>query len=337
MRLLPLFRWIWSFGSRPANLGYRYMPRVVVVGAINVDLVISAASLPAPGETVVGSSLEIFGGGKGANAAVAAARAGAEVYLIGSVGGDGFGEGALQSLKKDRVNVDMVTVVPEVATGTALIAVDAKGENQIILAPGANAAISPDTVGAGLSGFLRPTDIVQISTEIPYEAVSVAAHVAQKTGVKWILNPAPVIPGLWDLLPLGPILTPNEKELVGLAGMGTTKPKSDTEDTSQLLKILTRRSGAPVVATLGSEGCALSEPNSMSFDRFPVVEGINVVDTTGAGDTFNGCLAARLSEGKILSSAVKFAVVAAGLSVMKIGAREGMPLRSVIDESMPEE
>ncbi len=309
------------------------MSRVIVVGAINVDLVISAEKLPAPGETVLGGDLGIFGGGKGANAAVAAARAGAEVFLIGSVGDDDFGQGALESLKKDGVNLDMVAVASEVTTGTALIAVDSKGENQIILGPGANDTLSPDIVGKNLLSFLRQGDIVQISTEIPFEVVSAAAHSAKNAGVRWILNPAPVVPNLWDLLPLGPILTPNEVELASLVGDVGAKLQFGKEQISESLEILTARSGAPAIATLGSEGCAISDPSSRIFESFPVKKRIRVVDTTGAGDTFNGVLAAGLSEGKTLTSAVKTAMVAAGLSVMKVGAREGMPLKSAIVEA----
>lgn len=309
------------------------MSRVIVVGAINVDLVISAEKLPAPGETVLGGDLGIFGGGKGANAAVAAARAGAEVFLIGSVGDDDFGQGALESLKKDGVNLDMVAVASEVTTGTALIAVDSKGENQIILGPGANDTLSPDIVGKNLLSFLRQGDIVQISTEIPFEVVSAAAHSAKNAGVRWILNPAPVVPNLWDLLPLGPILTPNEVELASLVGDVGAKLQFGKEQISESLEILTARSGAPAIATLGSEGCAISDPSSRIFESFPVKKRIRVVDTTGAGDTFNGVLAAGLSEGKTLTSAVKTAMVAAGLSVMKVGAREGMPLKSEIVEA----
>ena len=309
------------------------MSRVIVVGAINVDLVISAEKLPAPGETVLGGDLGIFGGGKGANAAVAAARAGAEVFLIGSVGDDDFGQGALESLKKDGVNLDMVAVASEVTTGTALIAVDSKGENQIILGPGANDTLSPDIVGKNLLSFLRQGDIVQISTEIPFEVVSAAAHSAKNAGVRWILNPAPVVPNLWDLFPLGPILTPNEMELVSLVGELEGKLPFGGEQISESLEVLTARSGAPAIATLGAEGCVVRDPKSQGFQSFPVQKSVNVVDTTGAGDTFNGVLAACLSEGRTLTSAVKVAMIAAGLSVTKVGAREGMPLKSEIVEA----
>ena len=302
--------------------------RVVVVGAVNVDLVVAAERLPGPGETVVGPRVEHFRGGKGANAAVAAARAGADVLLIGAVGADDTGRAALDELRGEGVRVDGVAVLDGVPTGVALIVVDAAGENQIAVGAGANAGVERDQVRAALVDALPHTDCVLVSTEIPLAAVVVAVETATAVGVPCVLNPAPVLPGLAGLLVprpglRGPLLTPNVGELAALTGPGPTGVRAVG---------LAARTEAPVVVTLGGEGALVVEPGGM-VEHLPP-RPTTVCDTTGAGDTFNGVFAAQLAAGAGLLDAARAANVAAALSVAQVGARGGMPSAELIAASM---
>lgn len=308
--------------------------RVVVVGAINTDLVITAPHLPAPGETVAGSGLQTFGGGKGANAAVAASRVGANVCLIGAVGADDAGKRALADLESDDVDTHGVAVLDDEPTGAALIVVDAEGENQIAIGPGANGAVSPAHVQATLAELLPTADVVLVSTEIPIAAVGAAVEAAAQAGVQCALNPAPVIPGLLALLPHGPILTPNEIELADLArGLCTARATKSEDDIAQCLQHLGERTNTAVIATLGGEGCALRLPDG-EVNRIPVRTTPKVVDTTGAGDTFNGVFATRLAAGDEIVTAISTAVIAASLSVGTVGARRGMPDANALSSAM---
>ena len=299
--------------------------RLVVVGAINTDLVINATHLPAPGETVVGDGLQTFGGGKAANAAVAAARAGAEVMLIGAVGDDSAGADALAALRDDRVDVSGVSVLRGVATGAALIVVDRLGQNQIALGPGANGQVSPAQVRTALGTRLGSADIVLVSTEIPIAAVTAAVATATAAGARCVLNPAPVIDGLVDLLSHAPILTPNQIELTELASRcGTSHTAGSDDAVGDSLRALSARSGAPVIVTMGGAGCVAYLPDG-AMERIPAPHVNNVVDTTGAGDTFNGVFATRLTFGDALFEAIHTAIIAASMSITAIGARAGMP------------
>ena len=305
--------------------------RVIVVGAINIDMVITAPHLPAPGETVVGNGLQVFGGGKGANAAVAAARAGADVTLVGAVGADETGNQALALLQSDGVDTGGVEALTGEPTGTALIVVDEEGENQIALGPGANNAVSPEHVRSVLTRLLPTADLVLVSTEIQYSAVAAAISTAVTAGVACVLNPAPVVSGLIDLLQLHPVLTPNEIELSELVHNITGSPvKGEVDEViTENLHILSQYSHAPVVATLGSAGCAALLPGG-EIKRFPNPPLTEVIDTTGAGDTFNGVLAAGLAAGDDILDAIDTAVIAASLSVGAAGARAGMPYETEI-------
>jgi ribokinase len=299
--------------------------RIIVVGAINTDLVIRATHLPAPGETVVGDGLQTFGGGKGANAAVAAARAGAQVTLIGAVGDDSAGADALAALRQDGVDIGGVAVLPGIATGAALIVVDPQGQNQIALGPGANGAVSPAHVRNALDERLGAVDVVLVSTEIPIAAVAEAVATAARAGVRCVLNPAPVIDGLAELLIHAPVLTPNQIELAELASRsGSTHTECSDDTIADSLHALSARSGAPVIVTLGAAGCAAVMPDG-TLERILAPQVTSVVDTTGAGDTFNGVLATRLAFGDTLTQAMHTAVLAASMSIAAVGARAGMP------------
>ncbi|MEY2552647.1 MAG: ribokinase [Ilumatobacteraceae bacterium] len=297
---------------------------VVVVGAINVDFVVVAPRLPGPGETVVGGGLQTYGGGKGANAAVAAARAGAKVRLIGAVGSDDTGTAALAELSDSGVDIADVAVLQDEATGVALIVVDDHGENQIAVGAGANAALSVDHVRSRLRAALPVAGCVLVSTEIPEAAVAAAVEEATAAGVPCVLNPAPVLPIIAELLEHGPILTPNGTELgdlLALTGDGGGSPVTDAAQ----LATRTRRA---VLVTQGGDGVLVVTPDGASHSV--PAPSVVVRDTTGAGDTFNGVLAARLAVGDDLADAIPYAVAAASLSVTQVGARGGMPTAAEI-------
>ena len=304
---------------------------VIVVGAVNVDLVVAAPQLPGPGETVVGQRLERHGGGKGANAAVAAARAGARVRLVGAIGRDDTGAGALDELRAHGVGVEDVAVLDGETTGVALIVVDPEGENQIAVAAGANAAVTAEHVELALAAALAGAGCVLVSTEIPGAAVAAAA-----AGVCCILNPAPAIRAVLDLLELGPLLTPNAGEAGELAAMLGAQPPSTVgdaaADAAQRARELAARTGGPVIVTLGGDGVLVLQPGG-DADHVPAPPA-HARDTTGAGDTFNGVLAARLASGDDLQSAVRAAISAASLSVAHVGARAGMPDAAAIDAAL---
>lgn len=305
---------------------YRAMPGeglVVVVGSINMDLVVRVDRLPRAGETVAGGTLERHGGGKGANQAVAAARAGAEVRFVGAVGEDDFAEQALGELRHEKIDVSGVVRTPGVGTGVACVVVDARGENQIAVASGANAELEPAAVERSLGEADLPEDAVcLLNFEIPDPPLVAAARCAAACAVKRILvNPAPARALPQALLALGPVLTPNAGELEALSDGGDRSLEDSARELSGL-------SGAPVVVTLGAQGAILVSGEGSCGVPAPPAQ---AVDTTGAGDAFNGALAAALAQGYELPAAVRRAVVAASCSVAGRGARGGMPTREEID------
>ncbi len=300
-----------------------------MVGAINVDMVVRAPRLPGAGETVVGPGMEVHGGGKGANAAVAASRAGARVELIGAVGVDDVGASALRALAGDAVGTDHVARLDGITTGVALIVVDAAGENQIAVGAGANAEVTSAQVRDGLGAVLGEAGCVLVSTEIPPEAAVAAVTMARAAGVATVLNPAPVLPELADLLESGPILTPNRSELVDLARIAG----EPADEPAAVASRLAERTGAPVIVTLGGDGVLVAQPGE-AVAGHPAASAPAVVDTTGAGDTFNGCLAARLAAGDELGEALRYALAAGALSVAVAGARGGMPAKESVESAL---
>lgn len=287
-------------------------PIVAVLGAINVDVVVSGAPLPGPGETVTGGVFAQHHGGKGGNQAVAAARAiardvvplaagpRAAVWMLGAVGDDQLGEAALAALRADGVQTDHVIVMRDAPTGVALIAVGPDGENQISVAPGANDALQPADVVDALES-LEP-QVVLVSLEVPQETARGTLAWARDHDVTTILNPAPPHPWAHDLLAWATFVTPNEHERKALGAAP---------------------SGVVVIETRGPEGAVIHRGDG-STEPIPAPD-VPVVDTTGAGDCFNGVLAAGLAWETELSAAVRDAVIAASLSVGSAGAREGMP------------
>jgi ribokinase len=286
--------------------------RVIVVGSVNTDLVVVAERLPAPGETVSGGRFSQHGGGKGANAAVAAARLGARVTMVGAVGRDPFGDEALELLEREGIDTGAVARV-DAPTGVALITVDAAGENQIAVASGANAELDAAAVERAVRA--AGPGVVLTNHEIPLAARLAAARAARGPVV---LNPAPAAQIPDELLALGPILTPNAGEAAGLTG---------EQDPEAAAAALAERTRAPVVITLGPDG---AHARTVSGTFLAPAPSVTPVDTTGAGDAFNGALAVALAEGRELRDAVGFAVAAAALSTRAEGAREGMPRRDEV-------
>jgi ribokinase len=268
-----------------------------------------AERLPAPGETVTGGRFERHGGGKGANQAVAAARLGAHVTLVAAVGTDAFGDEALELLEREGIDTGAV-VRGDAPTGVALINVDAAGENQIAVASGVNSELDPGAVERAVRA--AEPGVVLLSLEVPEAAVLAGARAATGTIV---LNPAPVRRLPDELAALGPILTPNAGEARALSG---------EDDPEAAARALATRTGAPVLVTLGAGGVLVLDGGAA--ERLPAPS-VTAVDTTGAGDAFNGALAVALAEGRPLRDAAAFAVAAAALSTRAAGAREGMPRR----------
>jgi ribokinase len=316
--------------------------RVVVVGSVNVDLVVVAPRLPGPGETVTGGDVARHHGGKGGNQAVAAARLGALVAFVGAVGDDDFGASARAALVAEGIDVTHLLVAPR-PTGVALIVVDERAENLIAVAPGANAAPTPASVAAAMGALaIGPGDIVLVSCEIPADAVRAALAAARAAGATSVLNPAPADGLDPAAIALADIMTPNEAELALLAGaaatgrpeagadagaaaLGEQPPDSEGAATAEALarRLLAHDAGRAVVVTLGAAG-ALAVPADGPALAIPAAH-VVPLDTTGAGDAFNGALAAGLAAGLPLDAAARQAVTAAGLSTTRAGARGGMP------------
>ena len=294
---------------------------VVIVGSVNVDLVVAAERLPGRGETVLGRRLERYGGGKGANAAVAAARLVAEARLVAAVGCDDLGREALAELRTEGVDVDGVSEVPDEATGAALIVVDGSGDNQIAVGAGANAALGPDRVRRALEGALDGAGCVLVSLEVSHQAVRTAVDAGRERGVPVVVDPAPARASALELAAFGPIFTPNAGEALQLTGEA---------DKRRAAAALIRRTGAPVIVTDGSEGALLLEEPGAEVIALPSPSGVSAVDTTGAGDTFSGALATRIAAGDHLPAAAAFAVAAGACAVRAQGARTGMPMETEV-------
>jgi ribokinase len=290
------------------------MTRIVVVGSINMDLVTVAPRFPAPGETLMGERFLSVHGGKGANQAVAAARLGAQVHMVGAVGDDAFAGPLCEGLASEGIDLAHVAHMENCSSGTASITV-AGGENEIVVVPGANARLMPSHV-AKAQAIIASADAVLVQMEIPLETVEATLRIAHTQHVPVILNPAPAqrLPTQW--LRLARYITPNQHELATLLG---ADPTEDFRD-------LMRHAPCPVVLTRGADGAWFREQDEPRHQRGFDVE---AVDTTGAGDTFNAALTVFLPEG--LPIAVRKACAAAALSVTRLGARTGMPHRAEVN------
>ena len=299
--------------------------RVIVVGSANEDIIVTMPHLPGPGDTVVGTSLTVLPGGKSANQAVAAARTGARVCFVGAVGDDEAGKRSAASLRDEGVNLDGLSTIERCVTGTALVLVSDDGENQIAIVAGANGVLDEARVASALEKLdVRAADVFLVGFEVGDGAVCAAARHAAANGCLLIVNPAPARPLPADVVAARPLLVPNRSEIALL-----TSAADHVEGARQLA----RQTGSAVVATLGVDGALIV--NGGEDCPVPSLT-VEAVDTTGAGDTLAGVLAAGLAQGLSLDAAVRRAVAAAALSVTVRGARPGSPTSAAIDAALAE-
>lgn len=297
---------------------------IFVIGSSNTDMVLNVPHLPVPGESVIGGAFSVVQGGKGANQAVAASRAGGKVHFIGCVGKDAFGNNARTSLQREGIHVDHLAGVEHSPTGVALIFVEETGENCIAVAPGANAQVTARHVEAA-AAQMQPGDIVLMQQEIPSDVVAYAIEKCYEKGLIVMLNPAPARSLNAALLRKVSFLVPNESEATFLTGIPIRKVEDARLAASQLLAL----GVANVLITLGAQGVwVANDAGQQLVPGFPVPV---VVDTTAAGDVFCGALAVAFTERRDLLDAVAFASAAAALSVTKAGAQPSAPSRSEID------
>ena len=297
--------------------------RVVVIGSANIDLVSSVASLPVPGETVLGNSFIKTPGGKGANQAVAASKLGGEVSFVGCIGSDQEGEILRSSLENANVNCDFLISRPEVSTGNAMIGVDAEGNNSIIVNSGANNALTQEDIVAAKE-IVESAQVVLMQLEISTKCLEVAVEMA--SGIK-ILNPAPVVDISKKLLEKIDVLNPYRIELARLSNKESFENLDELEAAAKGLGIQT------VIVTLGSAGALLVSDKQTELISSPAVES---VDTTGAGDAFCGSMAESLSRGLSFLESVEYSVTAGALSTTTYGAQISMPTRSEVDSFLGE-
>ncbi|OFV01098.1 ribokinase [Morganella sp. HMSC11D09] len=302
--------------------------RLTVLGSINVDHIMNIAQFPAPGETVIGKQYQTAFGGKGANQAVACGRSGADITFIACVGDDAIGAEILAQLQRDRIHTAAVSVVPEAATGVAMIFVNEDGENVIGISAGANAALTPEHF-APYKGLVEQSDALLMQLESPLETVIAAAQAAKNHQTRVILNPAPARELPDSLLTLVDVITPNETEAEKLTGISV----SDETGAARAAQVLHDKGIGQVLITLGSRGVWLSVNGEGR--RIPGFK-VNAVDTIAAGDTFNGAYVTALLEGKPADEAVRFAHAAAAIAVTRRGAQPSVPWRREIDAFLAE-
>ena len=301
---------------------------IVVIGSSNTDMIIKMSRIPKPGETVLGGEFSIAAGGKGANQAVAAARSGGEVTFIACVGSDMFGQQAIDGFVSDQINVDYIYKDEYAASGVAFIFVDNKGENSIAVASGANYQLMPEHIDKSKEA-ITSAQILVMQLETPMATITAAVKLAKENGIKVILNPAPARPLDNELLQNISILTPNEGESELLTGVKV----EDDLSAEKAANILLDKGLEAVLITLGSRGVFLATP-----DDCIMVPGFTVeaVDTTAAGDVFNGALAVALCENSSFEEAIRFANAAGALSVTKLGAQPSAPDRQEIENFIRE-
>jgi ribokinase len=294
------------------------MAKILVVGSINMDLVVRVPHTPAPGETVLGGDFQTFPGGKGANQAVAAARMGGDVTMVGRVGHDDFGNTLIKALVDNQIRTTYVIKDSDAATGIAMIAVAPDGENSIVVASGANYEVSVEDVNHTRE-LMREADILLVQLECPLETVLAAVDLAAVYDVPVVLNPAPAQPLSKTLLSQVSYLTPNESELRILSG---------EEDVEKAVQKLLSWEVKNLIVTLGANGARII---THEMDRHLPAYEITAVDTTAAGDAFNGALAVALAEGAPLLEAVRYGMAAGALSATKRGAQPSLPKRDAVE------
>lgn len=310
---------------------------IVVIGSINMDLVCRTPRIPLPGQTVLGNDFATIAGGKGANQAVAAARLakdGTKVHMIGRVGSDDFGERLLNGLVQHGVDTKYVTLTETVSSGVAMILVDRKGENSIIVSAGANASLSPADVDAA-EGLIASASVVVMQLEVPHETITHAIAMCQRLGINTILDPAPISAKLPRAMMGVDLFSPNQSEAATLLGISETDPRKRTGrkaivDPKQIAMDLLARGPRAVVLKLGAKGAMLLSRDG-TIHTFKSHK-IKPVDTTAAGDAFTGALAVARSEKADLETAVRFANAAGAICCQRFGAQPALPSRDEVEK-----
>lgn len=292
------------------------MAKIVVIGSCNIDVTVESERFAHPGETLFGKKLNLYPGGKGANQAVAAARLGAEVTMVGCIGDDMYGEMMLKTLKDNNIDCSCLEVLPGENTGTAHITV-AEEDNTIYVIKAANDKVEPKHVDAALEK-IKAADIVMLQHEIPFATIHYAIRKCAELGVPVLLNPAPVAPVPEDIVELVTFLTPNEHEAAILF---------EGKSTEEILVANENK----VIMTLGSKGVAYGDKGQVV--KVPAFK-VTPLDTTGAGDTFNGAFAVARAMGKDIAESIRFGNAAAALSVQRKGAQGGMPYLKEVEEML---
>ena len=292
-------------------------PYILVIGSSNTDMVIKSSRIPQPGETILGGTFFMNAGGKGANQAVAAARLGGNISFIAKTGNDIFGKQAIELFRSEGIDVSGIITDAQHPSGVALITVDANGENCIVVAPGANAALNIKDIET-VKEKIENASVILMQLETPVSTIEYVAEIALEKNIKVVLNPAPAAALSDDLLKKISLITPNQKEAEMLTGIKVTDKNSATE----AAKILNQKGIETVIITMGAQGAFLyhnHEGNMIESVK------VNAVDTTAAGDVFNGALVVALANGKGTKQAVGFACKAAAISVTRLGAQASAP------------
>ena len=299
---------------------------ITVIGSSNTDMIIRVPRIPRPGETVIGAEFSTAAGGKGANQAVAAAKAGGKVAFIACIGDDIYGSRAAEGFRKLDIDLKNLIIDPAKPSGVAMIYVDEHGENTIAVAPGANSSLLPSEIEKARTS-IESSRILLLQLETPVETVRAALLIARQKDVLTILNPAPARKLDDQLLSMVDILTPNETEAELISGI-TVRGLNSAE---QAGKVLLEMGVKTVILTMGSNGALL-----VNHQESTLIQGFKVkaLDTTAAGDTFNGALATALTEGMEIKTAIRFANAAAAISVTRIGAQPSAPDREEIDRML---
>ena len=297
--------------------------KIFVIGSSNTDMVVKTNRIPRPGETIIGGTFMMNPGGKGANQAVAASKLGGNVTFVARLGSDVFGDESMSNYREAGINTGYIFRDENHPSGVALICVDDNAENSIVVSPGSNAELSIKDIET-VRKELESADYLLMQLEIPMETVEYAAGLASKAGVKVILNPAPAAQLSAGLLKNIYLITPNETEAELLTGIAINNP----EDAKLAADKLINMGVENVIITLGASGALIRDANGFSSQE---ARKVNAVDTTAAGDVFNGALCVALTEDMDIREAVRFATVAASISVTRMGAQSSVPAREEVD------